>query len=64
MHVLITACLCRSSAGLSAEMDDLDMDDEDEGEPEEEGGDGRFVPLREDAVKCFKEHVGKESVLL
>ncbi len=23
------------------------------------GGGGRFVPLRDDAVQCFREHTGK-----
>ena len=35
-------------------MEDLDIEDE-----EEERRDGRFTPLREDAVQCFREHTSE-----
>lgn len=50
-------------AGLRAELDDLDMEDDDN-EGETEGGGGGFVPLREDAVQCFKEHAGKVKIIV
>ena len=37
-------------------MEDLDIEDEDDGE---EGGNGGFMPLREDAVQCYREHTSK-----
>ena len=40
---------------MQAELEDLDMED-DEGVSEEEVG---FVPVRDDAASCFKEHTGK-----
>ena len=39
---------------LRAELEDLDMEGDD-------GGVGGFVPLRDDAVQCFREHDGKAS---
>lgn len=41
-------------ADLRAELEDLDMQADDDGG----GGSGGFVPLRDDAVQCFKEHTG------
>ena len=43
-------------ADLRAELEDLDMEGDD-------GGVGGFVPLRDDAVQCFKEHDGKAGII-
>lgn len=44
---------------LRAELEDLDMEaDDDDG-----GGGGGFVPLRDDAMQCFKEHDGKAGIM-
>lgn len=42
-------------ADLRAELEDLDMEADD--------GGGGFVPLRDDAVQCFKEHTGKAGTM-
>lgn len=44
--------------GVRAELEDLDVDEEDDGNLGTEEG-GGFVPLREDAVQCFKQHSGE-----
>lgn len=36
------------------------MEEEEESE-QRDRGDGGFVPVREDAVQCFKGHTGKKS---
>ena len=43
---------------MQAELEDLDMEDEEGGGggSEEETG---FVPVRDDAASCFKEHTGE-----
>ena len=45
--------IARIMADLRAELEDLDMEAGDD-----DGGGGGFVPLRDDAVQCFKEHAG------
>ena len=46
---------------LRAELEDLDM--EADGDDDDGGGGGArgFVPLRDDAVQCFKDHTGKNA---
>ena len=43
---------------LRAELEDLDMEADDDG-----GGGGGFIPLRDDAMQCFKEHDGKAGIM-
>ena len=54
-------CLNHGTVDLRAEMEDLDMEADD---VVEAGGGGAFLPLRDDAVQCFKEHAGKPSTAL